>query len=126
VKTLTRIRQAIARLIEAYQEDLLSLEELRQRLPPLRQREGTAEAQLASLEAELTDAETYVTLAESLEGFLARLHEAPDPCARRSAAGRQVHSEGSADGARRSRAQAFDPCSREPSRSGLSIAWEEP
>jgi site-specific DNA recombinase len=76
VKTLTRIRQAIARLIEAYQEDLLSLEELRQRLPPLRQREGTAEAQLASLEAELTDAETYVTLAESLEGFLAKLHEA--------------------------------------------------
>jgi site-specific DNA recombinase len=76
VKTLTRIRRAIARLIEAYQEDLLSLEEVRKRMPPLRQREGTAEAQLASLEAELTDAETYVTLAESLQGFLAKLHEA--------------------------------------------------
>jgi site-specific DNA recombinase len=76
VKTVGRIRGAIARLIEAYQEDLLSLEELRQRMPPLRQREATAEAQLAAFEAELTDAETYVTLAQSLEGFLAKLHEA--------------------------------------------------
>jgi site-specific DNA recombinase len=76
VKTLTRIRGAIARLIEAYQEELLSLEELRQRMPPLRQRETTAEAQLVAFEAELTDAETYVTLAQSLEGFLAKLQEA--------------------------------------------------
>src|SRR5262245_46286209 len=75
VKALTRIRRAIARLIEAYQEDLLSLEELRTRMPPLRQREATAETQLAAFEAELTDAETYVTLAESLEGFLAKLHD---------------------------------------------------
>jgi site-specific DNA recombinase len=76
VKTVGRLRGAIARLIEAYQEELLSLEELRQRMPPLRQREATAEAQLAAFEAELTDAETYVTLAQSLEGFLAKLHEA--------------------------------------------------
>jgi site-specific DNA recombinase len=75
VKALTRIRRAIARLIEAYQEDLLSLEELRKRMPPLRQREATAATQLAAFEAELTDAETYVTLAQSLEGFLAKLHE---------------------------------------------------
>src|SRR4029450_8620180 len=76
VKTLGRIRAAIARLIEAYQEELLSLEELRQRMPPLRQREVTAEAQLVACEAELTNTETYVTLAESLEGFLAKLREA--------------------------------------------------
>ena len=76
VKTLGRIRAAIARLIEAYQEELLSLEELRRRMPPLRQREVTAEAQLVAFEAELTNTETYVTLAESLEGFLAKLREA--------------------------------------------------
>jgi site-specific DNA recombinase len=76
IKTLARIRGAIARLIEAYQEELLSLEELRTRMPPLRQREATTEAQLAAFEAELTDAETYVTLAQSLEGFLAKLHDA--------------------------------------------------
>lgn len=45
-------------------------------MPPLRQREATAEAQLVAFEAELTDTETYVTLALSLEGFLAKLHEA--------------------------------------------------
>jgi site-specific DNA recombinase len=73
---LARIRGPIARLIEAYQEELLSVEELRTRMPPLRQREATTEAQLAAFEAELTDAETYVTLAQSLEGFLAKLHEA--------------------------------------------------
>jgi site-specific DNA recombinase len=72
IKTLGRTRGAIARLIEAYQEELLSLEELRKRMPPLRQREATAEAQVAAFEAALTDAETYVTLAQSLEGFLAK------------------------------------------------------
>jgi site-specific DNA recombinase len=76
VKTLGRIRGAITRLIEAYQEELLSLEELRKRMPPLRQREATTAAHLAAFEAERTDAETYVTLAQSLESFLAKLHEA--------------------------------------------------
>jgi len=76
VKALDRIHGAMERLIEAYQEELLPLEDLRQRMPPLRQREATIETQLAALEAELTDAETYVALAQSLEGFLAKLHEA--------------------------------------------------
>ena len=75
VKTVDRVRGAIARLIEAYQEELLSLEELRKRMPPLRQREALAKAQMAAFEAELTDAETYVTLAQTLEGFLTKLHE---------------------------------------------------
>ena len=75
-KAVGRIRGAITRLIEAYQEELFSLDELRRRLPPLRQREVTAEAQLAALDAELADAETYVSLAQTLEGFLAKLREA--------------------------------------------------
>ncbi|MBI4560525.1 MAG: recombinase family protein [Candidatus Rokubacteria bacterium] len=75
-KEVGRLRRAMVRLIEAYQEDLLSLEELRKRMPLLRQREAAAAAQLAALEAELIEAETYVALAESLEGFLAKLHEA--------------------------------------------------
>jgi site-specific DNA recombinase len=75
IKALSRIRGALVRLLEAYQEDLLTLEELRKRMPPLRRREATAEAQLRAFETELTDAETYVSLAESLEGFLAKLRE---------------------------------------------------
>src|SRR5437867_12667881 len=50
-------------------------------MPPLRQRETAAEAQLHIFEAELMDAETYMTLAESLEGFLAKLRETAETLA---------------------------------------------
>jgi len=75
-KELARIRAGITRLIEAYQEQLLSLDELRTRMPSLRQRETIVQTQLGALETELLDAEAYVALAESLEGFLAKLHDA--------------------------------------------------
>jgi len=39
-RELVRVQKSIERLTTAYQEDLLSLDELRQRLPALRQREG--------------------------------------------------------------------------------------
>jgi site-specific DNA recombinase len=77
-KELIRLRAGITRLIEAYQEQLISLDELRARMPALRQRETTVRAQLATREAELLDAETYVALAESLESFLAKLHDAAE------------------------------------------------
>jgi hypothetical protein len=75
-QTLPGTRAGITRLIEAYQEQLISLDELRTRMPPLRHREAAIQTQLAALEAELLDADTYLALAESLEGFLAKLHVA--------------------------------------------------
>ncbi len=45
-------------------------------MPSLRHREMAVQNQLAALDAELVDAETYITLAESFEGFLAKLHDA--------------------------------------------------
>jgi len=75
-KELARLRASITRLIEAYQEQLVSLDELRSRMPPLRHREAAVQAQLAALEADRLDAETYLALAEGLEGFLAKLHDA--------------------------------------------------
>jgi site-specific DNA recombinase len=72
-RELARVQTASSRLIEAYQEQLLTLEELRVRMPALRKREATVTAQLTALDAELHDAETYLKLTESLEGFLARL-----------------------------------------------------
>jgi site-specific DNA recombinase len=74
-KELARIRAGMTRLIEAYQEQLISLDELRTRMPALRQRETILHTQLATLAAEHLDAATYVTLAESLEGVLAKLNE---------------------------------------------------
>jgi site-specific DNA recombinase len=72
-RDLTRASQAIERLIEAYQEQLISLDELRARTPALRKRHSTLSAQRDALETELADAETYLKLADSLEGFLGRL-----------------------------------------------------
>jgi len=72
-RDLTRASAAVERLIEAYQEQLISLEELRARMPALRKRQTTLQAQLDSLDAELHDAETYLQLADTLEGFLDRL-----------------------------------------------------
>src|SRR6202035_3994531 len=72
-RDLTRTQQALRRLIDGYQEQLLTLEELRARTPELRKREATLQAQLDALDAELHDAETYLKLTETLEGFRARL-----------------------------------------------------
>jgi site-specific DNA recombinase len=72
-RDLARADGAIARMIEAYQEQLISLEELRARMPTLRKRQSTVRAQLDALDAELHDAESYLKLADTLEGFLGRL-----------------------------------------------------
>ena len=77
-RDLTRAAGAIERLIEAYQEQLLSLDELRARMPALRKRQTTLSAQLDALDAELHDAETYLKLADTLEGFLTRLGDGLD------------------------------------------------
>jgi site-specific DNA recombinase len=74
-RELARTRNATERLICAYQETLLSLDELRARMPELRRREAALASQLRSLDAELHDAATYLQLAETLEGFLSRLGE---------------------------------------------------
>jgi site-specific DNA recombinase len=77
-RDLTRAAGAIERLIEAYQEQLLSLDELRARMPSLRKRQSTLRAQLDALDAELHDAEAYLKLADTLEGFLTRLNDGLD------------------------------------------------
>ena len=77
-RELARVRAGKERLIEAYQEQLISLEELRARMPALRKREATLTTQLETLEGELHDAETYLKLAETLEGFLTRLSDGLD------------------------------------------------
>ncbi|MHB1725005.1 MAG: recombinase family protein [Acidimicrobiales bacterium] len=72
---LTRATKGIERLVQAYQENLLTLDELRDRMPDLRAKEASLSGALASLDAQLLDRETYLKLAENLEGFLARLRD---------------------------------------------------
>ena len=75
---LTRATKSIERLVHGYQEDLLTLDELRARMPDLRAKEASLRGSLASLEAQLLDRDTYLKLAEDLEGFLGRLRETAD------------------------------------------------
>jgi len=72
---LQRTTTAKTRLLTAYQDALLSLEELRERMPALREREDALRTQLDALAAQALDHRTYLTLAETLDGFLARLRD---------------------------------------------------
>jgi site-specific DNA recombinase len=72
-RDLTRARKSIERLMTAYQEDLLSLDELRSRMPDLRQRERTMQAELQSIANNAQDRAAYLRLAETLSAFLSRL-----------------------------------------------------
>jgi len=74
-RDLTRARVASSRLIEAYQEQLITLDELRARMPELRKRETTLAAQLDALSSELHDAETYLKLADTLDGLRTRIEQ---------------------------------------------------
>jgi len=72
-RDLTRVRKSIERLMTAYQEDLLSLDELRTRMPDLRQRERAMQAELHMIAAQAQDRAAYLRLAETLSAFLSRL-----------------------------------------------------
>jgi site-specific DNA recombinase len=73
VREMLQTQRRVERLLTAYQEDLLSLDELRRRMPELRQRETRLKAELDSLNAQLADQATYLRLAHTLGEFLERL-----------------------------------------------------
>jgi site-specific DNA recombinase len=72
---LAKATTAISRMIEAFQEQLLTIDELRSRLPDLRARERNLRGQLDALHAQLADRDAYLKLADDLEGFLGQLYQ---------------------------------------------------
>jgi site-specific DNA recombinase len=72
-RDLIRIRKSIDRLLTAYQEGLLSLDELRERMPNLRRREQADNAELQAIVDQSVDRAAYLRLAETLTTFLTRL-----------------------------------------------------
>ena len=64
------------RLLTAYQEDLVSLEQLRERMPLLRQREQTLRHELNALVEQIRERAAHLRLAETLSAFLTRLRAA--------------------------------------------------
>jgi site-specific DNA recombinase len=70
---LAKASKAITAMIEAYQEQLITIDELRSRMPHLRATEAGVRAQLDAAEACAADRDAYLKLAGDLEGFLAQL-----------------------------------------------------
>jgi site-specific DNA recombinase len=77
-RELVRIRKSIDRLLTAYQEGFLSLDELRERMPNLRRREQADSAELQAIVDQSVDRATYLRLAETLTAFLTRLRSSAD------------------------------------------------
>ncbi len=77
-RDLVRVGKSIERVLTAYQEDLLSLEQLRERMPSLRQREQALRAERQSIADQTRERTTYLRLAETLSAFLARLRVTAD------------------------------------------------
>jgi site-specific DNA recombinase len=69
----TRLRNKIDRLVTAYQEELITLEQLRQRMPDLRQQEQAIRSELQSLHMAAQDQSRYLRVVDSLSDFRKRL-----------------------------------------------------
>ncbi len=70
---LAKAAASITAMIEAFQEQLITIDELRSRMPHLRGREANLRGQIDALDTQLADREAYLKLADSLEDFLAQL-----------------------------------------------------
>jgi site-specific DNA recombinase len=77
-RELVHVGKGIERLLSAYQEALMSIEQLRERMPGLRQREQALRAELQAIADQANDRATFLRLAENLTAFLARLRGAAD------------------------------------------------
>ena len=70
---LAKAATSITAMIEAFSEQLLTIDELRAKMPHLRARQANLRGQLDALDAQAADRDAYLTLAGDLEGFLAQL-----------------------------------------------------
>ena len=75
IKEQTRIKSAMDRLLDGYQEGLIPLLELRQRMPDLRKRETAFKKELESFEENFLDDERRLELTNNLEDILKRLRQ---------------------------------------------------
>ena len=78
VREENRLQNGIDKILDAYQEGLLSIDELRDRVPSLRKRQGTIQSELRSLDQQTADEQTVLRLAQNIEGFLSRLRQSAE------------------------------------------------
>src|SRR5215470_7348591 len=70
---LAKAAASISAMIEALAEQLITIDELRAKMPHLRAREASLRGQIAALDAQAADRDAYLKLADDIDGFLARL-----------------------------------------------------
>lgn len=73
-----RLANRMERLVTAYQEDLLNLEELRRRIPELRQQQQAVQSELESLETTAANQTRYLRLVDGLADFRGRIRARAD------------------------------------------------
>ena len=72
-KQIIHQQRGIEKLLDAYQEGLLELDELRSRMTELRKRKEALLAELWTIEATVADQQTFLRMADNIENFLERL-----------------------------------------------------
>lgn len=77
-KKIKKVEKSIEKLLDAYQEDLLQLDELRSRMPDLRKREKTLKLEFQRIDTIYADQQAVLKLTENTEDFLLKLREASD------------------------------------------------
>jgi len=74
-RELTRLGQQMDKLLDAYQEGLLTLADLRKRVPELKRKIGGLEKEQQNLQARAVESKRWIELSHSMETFLGRLNE---------------------------------------------------
>jgi len=72
---IVRIKNGIDRLLDAYQEGLVQLPELRGRIHGLRKRHSALISELQSIESRMVDEEMYIQLVGRLDDFLSHIRQ---------------------------------------------------
>ena len=72
-QALAKTSASIAAMVTAFSEQLITIDELRARMPDLRARETGLKDQIAALDAQAADRDAYLKLAGDLQGFLGKL-----------------------------------------------------
>jgi site-specific DNA recombinase len=75
VREAARGKQQMDKLLDAYQEDLLTLSDLRQRMPELKKKIAAQEKELQNLQMRAVEDQRWTELTNSLESFLDRLNQ---------------------------------------------------
>ena len=74
-REVTRLGQQMDKLLDAYQEGLLTLADLRRRVPELKQKIGGLEKEQQNLQLRAVENKRWIELSNSMESFLGRLNE---------------------------------------------------